>query len=379
MRGYLRKRTDRQDYWELVVEGQPDPVTGRRRQIRRGFKGSRKADAEKALRALVREVEEGRHRSSEETFGRLLDEWMAQARPGLSPTTLREYERLITKRIRPALGDVPLRRLDAKRIDGFYSGLRRELSEASVQRVHAIVRRALNQGILWDWVSANAALKATMNKVPKFEVRPPKPAEVRVLIAAAMEQDPEYGRFLHLVAATGMRRGEACAIRLADVDFTAGTLHISRSVVDVAGHPVEKDTKAHASRRVPIDGPTLELLRAQVGSIAARAESGAVTLIPNPYLFASSLDCAQPWRPDTVTLRFRHLRRKVGVSCRFHDLRHFHGSELVDRGIALPTVSRRLGHQKVSTTADIYTHPVDDTDRRAAGLMGELLKPEEDP
>ncbi|MEZ5205390.1 MAG: tyrosine-type recombinase/integrase [Acidimicrobiales bacterium] len=58
---------------------------------------------------------------------------------------------------------------------------------------------------------------------------------------------------------------------------------------------------------------------------------------------------------------------------RLHDLRHFVASVLIDGGIAISTVSSRLGHSQMSTTLNLYTHAIPATDQKAADYLGDIL------
>jgi integrase len=96
------------------------------------------------------------------------------------------------------------------------------------------------------------------------EVRAPSPAEVVQLLRAAAEGyvDVRIAVFVRLLAATGMRRGEACALRWSDVDEEHGAVRINESVVVAAGGAEVKGPKTRASiRRTAIDSATAEELR----------------------------------------------------------------------------------------------------------------------
>jgi integrase len=83
------------------------------------------------------------------------------------------------------------------------------------------------------------------------------------LLTATMDQDPELGLFLRLAVVLGARRSELVTLKWRDVDLDAGEVLIASGVVRVAGQPlIDKDTKAHAKRRVAVGAETLELLKA---------------------------------------------------------------------------------------------------------------------
>jgi hypothetical protein len=103
MEGHLRERTP--GTWELIVELGRDPLTGRRRQRSRTVQGL-KRHAQRELRKLIADVEGGRLTGTGTRLCDLLDRWLEMAGDDLSPTTLREYRRLIERRINPVLGSI---------------------------------------------------------------------------------------------------------------------------------------------------------------------------------------------------------------------------------------------------------------------------------
>jgi hypothetical protein len=102
-----------------------NPLTGQQRQVSRAVRGSRQ-EAEKALAAFYAEVDAHAAPASKGTVGELLEAWLDQVADELSPKTVHEYRRLIQVRIRPGLGDRPVKRLDASEVDQFYRALQRQ-------------------------------------------------------------------------------------------------------------------------------------------------------------------------------------------------------------------------------------------------------------
>ena len=94
------------------------------------------------------------------------------------------------------------------------------------------------------------------------------------------------------------------------------------------------------------------------------------------FAFSFAADCSEPWRPDYVTHQFTKRRNDVGMeSVRLHDLRHFVATELLAAGIPVTTVAGRLGHARAATTLNVYGHFVRPSDRAAADMMTEILRP----
>jgi integrase len=362
--------------WQVVVYAGRDPVTGKERHLRRtvrsapGLKQPPKA-ARDLERRLLREIEAGQHRASDAaTLGELLNRWLEHTEANLSPTTTAEYRRLIATRIKPELGHVALVKLTTARLDGYYRALRADLSPKTIRNVHGILRRALTQALRWGWVPTNVAVLAEPPKVTRPDIRPPSADDVRRLLAAAAERDPDFGTFCWLCAATGARRGEVAALRLADWD--GETLLIERALIAVDGKLMIKGTKTDRARRIALGALTNELLKAHQDRMFARAELVGLVLDDATLLFSSPPDW-RPWHPDTISSRWRRICDHVGVHARLHDLRHFVATEGLVGGVDVRTVAGRLGHANPSTTHNIYAHFVAPADQVLAAKIEELL------
>jgi integrase len=208
----------------------------------------------------------------------------------------------------------------------------------------------------------------------KPDLSPPNVQEVAELLAAAHEREPEFGRFLHLAATTGARRGEMCALKWRNIDFKKGALTIEHSIVELDGGLIEKDTKTHVSRRIAIGQGTLTVLVAQNDHARERAAVVGLDVKDDAYVFSREPDGLLPWAPDGVSKRFIAIRNGLGYgNIRLHDLRHFAATRLIAAGVPVRTVSGRLGHANPSTTLMVYSHFVEASDQSAADVLDGLV------
>jgi integrase len=381
MRGHLRKRGDA---WELRAYAGVDPVTKRQKYVTRTFRGGAR-EAEEALARLVREVSGGGHAAQDTTVGDLVRQWLSLAKPDLSPTTSRGYDWIIKTYIFPTLENVPLAKLKSAQLDRFYAKLResggqdgKPLSAATVRQAHAILRRALQQGVRWGWIATNPAALASAPRVRTQHLDPPDPKDVIRLIEAATKDDPDFGCYLLVAATTGARRGELCGLQWQDIDLVGQTVTISRSVVEAArSETVTKDTKTHSSRRIALDPTTVNVLTEHQDRCERRASACDADVYASAYVFSPDPDCRRPRAPNDVTKDFIRLRDRIGLAgVRLHDLRHFAATRLLAAGVPVRTVSGRLGHANAATTLGVYAHFVEESDRDAAKKLGALLKNE---
>jgi integrase len=338
-----------------------------------------KREADAQLRQLILEAGLA-HETSHATMVDLAVKWLELASETLSPSTLREYRRLLEKIILPQFGSIKVRAIRPSDLDTFYASLRRRgvsgrpLSAQSVHHVHALIRRLLNQALKWGWILANPALNATPPRVDRVELEVPDVQTVTHIINFAQERNPDIACFLRLAAVTGARRGELCAIRWRDFDKSGG-LSIKHSIVDGRNDElIEKGTKTYASRKVMIDTLTMRVVDSQRERSEERSKACGRRFSRNNFVFASSLDGSVPWRPHRVTLAFKRLCSELGISgVRLHDLRHFTATQMLASGVPVKTVAGRLGHANAATTLNVYAHALESSDADAAHLLGNIL------
>jgi len=277
MRGSVVKRGDGR---YSIVYRAPDPATGKIKQVWKGGFRTKK-DAEDALKDVVRSIDEGAYvRPSKQTFGEYLeDDWLpsltaAVVGGGLKPTTEDFYRRLVRAYVIPRLGGTLPTRLTPEMLERFYGellvngrvkgraknvteeGAKKGLSPTTVHSVHVAVGRALADALRWRKVSRNVAADAKAPMPSKAE-RPVWSAEQlrRFLESVA---DDRLLVLWHLVATTGMRRGELAGVRWSDVDLDAGRLRVASTRVVVGYKVVEGSPKTARSARtiglVPLTG-----------------------------------------------------------------------------------------------------------------------------
>ncbi len=375
--GTMRERTP--GTWELVVSAGLDPATGRYRRVIRRIKTTSKREAKAALAELETAVAVGRVSSDDPTLGQLLERWLEHITGlGRADTTLYHYRQYVDREIGPVLGSIRLSKLTALDIDRFYTKLRkRGLAPATIRQIHAILRASLNQAERWGLVQRNVAKLASAPSQPQREQHPPTIDEVRSLMTASARLNPMFGLYIRVMVATGARRAEVCALRWTDVDFTAGTLNVSRSYTVLPGIRADRPTKTRSARSVVLDPATLaelatawsavERLMASCGLDVEQRRAG--------YVFSADPAGRTAWRPDTANSWWAKARREAAVapSIRLHDLRHFQATQLLDAGVPVPTVAARLGHADGTTTMKIYAHRTRRADQQAADVVGNLL------
>jgi integrase len=171
----------------------------------------------------------------------------------------------------------------------------------------------------------------------------------------------------------GLRRSEVVGLRWKDIDFDKKLITIQNTVVRFSTISELEKTKSRASRRTLFMPDTLkEYLEALK---ASQEEARAV--IGRKY---SEEEHVLQWpdgtsyNPSYVTHRFKKVLKANRLpEIRFHDLRHTAGSILLNDGLSIKQIQNMLGHEKSSTTLDIYSHLSTTGKHETAQAMNRLL------
>jgi integrase len=370
-------REKQPEVWELVVQAGIDPVTGKRRQVSRTFRGTMR-DAKKARALLLTEVEKGRHTGTAATVDQLFADFLVELeRKGRSPNTIHAYQRTYNRNIKATLGNVPVTKVTTKMLTDLYGAhQRRGLKPRSVYQIHATLSSMFTQACRWGWRDSNPAQWAEPPSAENTAPVVPTPEEVMALINEAnASRRPDKARAMFIAATTGARRAEICAIkRDRDVDWDRSILTVTSSIVVLPRTaPAEIPTKNRRIRPVALDELTLSMLRDQLTFLEERSAEAEVPLVDDPYLFTDEVDGSSPWKPDSITQFFTRLRDRVGLEhVTFHDLRKFMETYAQDLGFAPATVAMRAGHDP-SVMSKHYTGRIEEADRALASAVAALI------
>lgn len=369
--------------WSYVVRV-PDPATGKTKpQWKGGF--ATKKEAKEARAKAMAAVANGNHVDpSKLTVAEFLrDRWLpAKEATGPKPTYLRALKMHVEQHIAPRIGGVRLQALRGDTLNALYAQLLENgrsdgtggLSAATVSRVHALMSKALGDAVRWQLVTHNAAKAAD----PPRQKRPGDhdletwtADELRSFLGS-IEDHELYPLFL-LYATTGMRRGEALALRWADVDLEKGQLAIRRTLVVVSHRLEESAPKTKRSRRtISLDSTTVAALRRhRKAQLEARMGFGAAWVDRDLVFTRGDGD----WlHPEKVSKTFSRLARDAELpAIRLHDLRHTYATLALAGGVPAKVVSDRLGHATVAFTLDVYTHAVPDLEEEAAETVARMV------
>ncbi len=223
-------------------------------------------------------------------------------------------------------------------------------------------------------VPFNVAGKASLPKITHKEVNYFQPEDI-ANIRSALEDEPIKWRTLtHMLLITGARRGEILGLKWCNVDFDNSRIYICNNVQYSPDRGIYEDTpKTERSKRyivLPVE--TMQLLRQY------RAwQSGEILRLGEYYRrqgFVFSQDNGAPMHPDSVTDWLAKFSKRHGLPhINPHAFRHTMASMLYFNGVDSVSISKRLGHAQVSTTANIYAHVMEAADKKNADILADVF------
>lgn len=386
MAGSIRPVTGKPNTWELRIYLGRD-AEGRVRHRHSRFHGT-KREAERQLARLVLEedaqpvpaLDEAKLWGPNTTVNDAIAAWRDNGWEDLSPKTSRHYESIWRVHIEVSIGRRRITTLGPYDVERFYRKLKNDgLSQATVRQVKAVLHRSCRLAQKWSGGSlrnpaADAELPVWKLEERRSEVRAPKVEEVKALLNAARGVDLRIAAFLRLLVATGLRRGEACALRWSDIDLAERVLTVDESVVAAKGGVIVKSPKTSASiRDLALDKETAGMLAELRSEQEKLGLAAGVPLEARSFVFSFEPGGEAPPYPDSFSHAMTRLRGKAGLApdIHLHSLRHFHSTAL-DPVISEAQKQARLGWSTVQM-ARHYTDGVPEEDRRAADHLGDLL------
>jgi integrase len=334
--------------------------------------GTSRRKAEKQLRDLQVEVDDGRFVPTTMTVLELGRKWLREhVQPNLKPGAAANYKGTFYKHVAPALGGVRVDDCKPQMVKALLGRKRAEgLSEESVAKIrrhmHAMFAFGQDAGLL----TVNPAA-APRKRGQKQRRRARGTALTPMQIARFLDAcSPRWREFFTVALDTGLRRGELIGLQWGDVDLLDRVLYVRRSIGNYddpedaaddgdAGSSLTTKTEA-GERLVPILEGAQQALEALYAAAADSSDEAPVfaTVERKRGRDGVMRPTGRPLSPRMVTRVFRRYADKAELpaTIRLHDLRHTAITNAISQGEDIMLVSAFAGHAKTSTTVDVYSH-----------------------
>jgi integrase len=380
MTGHIRRRGERS--WELKFDDGRDPATGKRVVRYHSFKGTKREAERKLVELLKARNDDAFVRPTRLTVAEHIRARVAQweAASDISPKTAERYRELIENQIVPHLGAKLLQKLKPADLEAWHSTLKRigrkdgegGVSAKTISHAHRILQKALADALKNDMIAKNVATAQQPPKREGKEVVILTDEQVKALLPA-LEGCAMYTPAITALF-TGLRRGELLALRWANVDLDAKVARVREALEETESAIRVKEPKTRKGLRdVTLPDLVVEVLRKHRQLQLEQRLALGLGKLPGDALVFPRADGGLR-SPKNFSSCWRIVAARIGLGdVTFHALRHTHASQLIDAGVDIVTISRRLGHASPNVTLGIYAHLYRKSDDKAAQAINAAL------
>ena len=394
-------------YWPLKANGDPvaektalreldKAVSDFERRCDAGEVLTRKRQKEIAEEEAAKAAEEARKAAEEAAKIKTLKQYgeqvfMPAKKINCAEKTRSYYQYSLDKHLYPAFGDLALQSITSSQLSAFFLKLKESgLSHSTVIGIYVTCNQLFKQAYLDESISQNPMDRVQRPRQRKEEQKKGVEAftadELKIILSLLDNESMKWRCFVRLLIDTGIRRGEACALRWENIDLKDNSALIKENVCYTPEKGVYIDvTKTGRERVVYFSQEVAALLRQyRTEQVAATARRKARLIKDNQplqlgkivipdYVFTERGN-SDPMHPDAVNRFFQKFGKKHGIEIHAHKLRHSFASLAIVNGGDISSVAETLGHADKATTLRVYSHADEESKRRAAGIVAAAIK-----
>ncbi len=360
-----------------------DPLTGKPKK--KTIYGKTRKEVVQKLTKISVLIAEGNYIETNLTVSQWLNIWLKDyMKNTLRPKTYESYEMFIRLHINPIIGRIKLKDLTTDRIQKLYNHKSVDgrcdgkggLAPRSVERIHTVLHKALEQAVITRKIAFNPAKGTTLPTRTQREVRALIPKEQKEFEKALKGERLQAGFLLGLYG--GLRRGEILGLQWPDFDFEKYSVTVRRSLLRIKDKETGKSIlsleplKSKKSyRTVPLPKEYMEYLIKHKEQQAEEKLKAGPMYQNQDLVFCTTLGTFV--EPRNFNRKFSRIVKKANIeSFNLHGLRHTYTTRLSEIGVNSKILQELLGHEKSSTTEG-YTHVLWEMMRIAVDKLNDYM------
>lgn len=380
--------------WAYIVDIGKDPKTGKRKQKKkRGFRT--KKEAEVAAAIIKNELNQGIFvKESNATFEDFATEWLSLYEgTGIVKESTIRIRRHEIKRLADYFAKLKLKDITRKQYQSALNDLKkRGYAQNTIDGAHRtgrmIFKKAVELEILKKDPTEYTQLPKQQMTIEELEGRKDLPNYLEkeelkhfLHVTKKLGLDQDYPIFL-LIAYTGIRAGELCALKWRDIDFEEQTISISKTYYNPTNN--RKEYKL-LTPKTPTSVRIIDIDETVINKLSKHKLAQKQMMMKHrdiyhdeDFVFAS-IGYELPGYPlyiKKIENRMRRLLKVAELNPKLtpHSLRHTHTSLLAEAGVSLPQIMERLGHKDEDTTKNVYLHVTKEMKKEASQKFKELME-----
>lgn len=363
--GHVRKRG--KNSFQIVIELDKDEY-GNRQRIYQSVKTTRAREAKDIMIQMIAEIENGTY--VEPTKIKVKDyllSWLKSKKPDIAERTYESYEMILRVHLIPYFGHMDICKLQNNPlvIENYKNEKLETLSNRTVHYHLSILGQALSAAVDLRIIRVNpvASIKKPRVQRPPVGFLTVEQADHLLLVAKKYREYPP----IFVDYNTGLRLGELLGVTWPNVEIKTvkgkkkGKIKVRKQLQYIKGEGLRlmDILKTSSSYRdVSISESVIEVIE----SLPKLSEY--VFCIPDgPH-------AGKPYDPTNFDNAFKEIAKEAGFeNISMHSLRHTHISHLLMAGVPVNKVQKRAGHERASTTLDIYGHVIPEKDDNVPDIL----------
>lgn len=301
----------------------------------------------------------------------VLDE---HVRPNLRPNTESYYITSYNKHILEHFGGIPLNKIDSIDIQKFINNKSKTMKPSSVRQIYAVLSSTFNKAIDWKYIKENPCRNITLPKIESKNYAELLSAEEISKLMEAIDNEPEMFKVIFSIALyCGLRQGEILGLTIADIDLKNNYIDVNKQYVShykngKVYHEISSTKTDNSIRKVYMPTAVCKILEQYINNLKILNIN-----LDKQYLFINPKTQAI-YDHNAIYRRFKKLAKSIELyNITFHDLRHLQATMMINSGVNIVVVAKRLG-DTIETVSDTYLHSIEKVEKESVNQLQDFIK-----
>jgi integrase len=303
------------------------------------------------------------------TFQELFDEYMEYAPSVLKQSSLTVYRLNLRNHILGVFGEIKIKKIDNRLLSLYFCEYMDKQPNIARNTYHALCS-VMNFAIRMNYIDKNPCDQVILPKVKHSTERKYLTFDELPAFMRFFDGNETLDVVVQLLLFTGLRIGEACALRWDDLDFSAGLIHVTKTIYRSGKDLIIGEPKSRNSRRTIVMGECVKSLLLQHRE---RQQNDKKRCSKYPEMVFHRKDGELLYE---FIVWYHYKQRIKGShfeSMTLHDLRHTNATLLLNSGVDIKLVSSHLGHSQIDVTANIYTEVLSPAQQKIADITDKIF------